>query len=78
MSSVPLDVFRESLGKRICAVLRTDREYSGVLCGFDDHINLVLDDTAEVAGTGEERLGRLFLSGKSIAMIILEEEPSQE
>ncbi len=44
MSGRPLDVLEASLGERVTVRLKSGDEYVGDLAGYDQHMNLVLDD----------------------------------
>jgi len=46
MSGRPLDVLEESLGDRVTVRLKSDDEYVGTLAGYDQHMNLVLEDVS--------------------------------
>jgi small nuclear ribonucleoprotein G len=56
-----------------CAVkLNGNREVTGVLRGFDQFMNLVVEDTVEKTGAGPEdkqNLGMVVLRGNSVLMI---------
>ncbi|OVE85763.1 LSM domain-containing protein [Natronolimnobius baerhuensis] len=44
MSGRPLDVLEASLGDRVTVRLKSGDEYDGDLAGYDQHMNLVLED----------------------------------
>ncbi|MBZ6495850.1 MULTISPECIES: LSM domain-containing protein [Natrinema] len=44
MSGRPLDVLEASLGERVSVRLKSGDEYVGELAGYDQHMNLVLED----------------------------------
>ncbi|MFA9426333.1 MULTISPECIES: LSM domain-containing protein [Natronorubrum] len=44
MSGRPLDVLEASLGERVSVRLKSGDEYVGDLAGYDQHMNLVLED----------------------------------
>ncbi|MFC4543380.1 LSM domain-containing protein [Halosolutus amylolyticus] len=46
MSGRPLDVLEASLGERVSVRLKSGDEYVGDLAGYDQHMNLVLEDVA--------------------------------
>jgi small nuclear ribonucleoprotein len=52
MSGRPLDVLEASLDALVTVHLKDGTIYHGVLAGYDQHMNLVLesDDTADVHG----------------------------
>ncbi|GAB3029384.1 LSM domain-containing protein [Natronobiforma cellulositropha] len=56
MSGRPLDVLEASLGERVTVRLKSGDEYVGDLAGYDQHMNLVLEDVAisVAAGIDEE------------------------
>lgn len=35
------------VGSRIWVVMKSDKEFSGTLVGFDDYVNMVLEDVTE-------------------------------
>ncbi|MFP8951922.1 LSM domain-containing protein [Natrialbaceae archaeon A-arb3/5] len=51
MSGRPLDVLEASLGERVRVRLKSDDEYVGDLAGYDQHMNLVLEDVTIPAET---------------------------
>jgi len=44
----PLSILNQSLGKRVIVELKGNREYRGVLDGYDPHMNLVLRSAEEL------------------------------
>jgi small nuclear ribonucleoprotein len=44
MSGRPLDVLEASLGEEVTVRLKGGEEYVGDLSGYDQHMNLVLED----------------------------------
>ncbi|NHN59515.1 MULTISPECIES: LSM domain-containing protein [Halorussus] len=47
MSGRPLDVLEASLDEEVTVRLKGGEEFEGVLTGYDQHMNLVLEDTQE-------------------------------
>lgn len=47
MSGRPLDVLEASLEQTVTVVLKDGAEFTGVLTGYDQHMNLVLENTEE-------------------------------
>ncbi|KAK6343998.1 RNA-binding protein lsm5, variant 2 [Orbilia brochopaga] len=46
-------------------------EFSGTLVGFDDYVNMVLEDVTEYDGSGEQvKLKKILLNGNNICMLI--------
>ena len=54
MSGRPLDVLEASLGDRVTVRLKSGDEYVGDLTGYDQHMNLVLEDVSIPAEGGVE------------------------
>ncbi|KDE60493.1 Like-Sm ribonucleoprotein core [Halostagnicola sp. A56] len=46
MSGRPLDVLEASLDERVTVRLKSGDEYVGDLTGYDQHMNLVLEDVS--------------------------------
>ncbi|MFD1515257.1 LSM domain-containing protein [Halomarina rubra] len=44
MTGRPLDVLEESLGEEVTVNLKGGEVYSGSLTGYDQHMNLVVED----------------------------------
>jgi small nuclear ribonucleoprotein len=44
MTGRPLDVLEETLGDRVTVQLKGGEVYTGVLAGYDQHMNLVVED----------------------------------
>jgi small nuclear ribonucleoprotein len=44
MSGRPLDVLEASLGEEVTVRLKGGEEYVGSLSGYDQHMNLVIED----------------------------------
>ena len=62
-------VFRY-MDKRLAIKLNGNRTVNGTLRGFDQFMNLVLDETVEVASASESNnIGMVVIRGNSIVMI---------
>ncbi|MFC5973006.1 LSM domain-containing protein [Halomarina salina] len=48
MPGRPLDVLEESLGEEVTVNLKGGEVYSGSLTGYDQHMNLVVEDEDNV------------------------------
>ncbi|MFB6094049.1 MAG: LSM domain-containing protein [Halanaeroarchaeum sp.] len=46
MSGRPLDVLEDVLGDPVTVSLKDGGEFEGVLAGYDQHMNLVIEDEA--------------------------------
>ena len=67
---LPVGVLQKALNKKLNVPLKDGRILEGKLTGFDDHLNLVLEDSVEsVEGEGQRRLGTLILRGNNVITI---------
>lgn len=69
---LPLEVIDRSVGKRVDVLMTSDKEFQGTLVGFDDYVNLVLENAVERSGDGTETtpIKRLLLNSAHVAMIV--------
>jgi small nuclear ribonucleoprotein len=44
MTGRPLDVLEETLGDSVIVLLKGGEQHEGVLAGYDQHMNLVVED----------------------------------
>ncbi len=66
---MPLDLLEESLESVFVLTLKDGRNVQGKLVGFDQYMNLVLDDAEETAQEEKRPLGRIVLRGNNIITI---------
>ncbi|CAG83117.1 hypothetical protein B0I72DRAFT_136878 [Yarrowia lipolytica] len=69
---LPLELVDKCIGSKILVLVKSKVEFTGTLVGFDDFVNMVLEDVTEVnTKTGKEtNHSKLLLSGKSIYMLV--------
>jgi len=69
----PLELLSKSLDMRVLIKLKGGRELRGKLRGFDQHMNLVLEDAEEVkiAEEGQEiiKVGTIIVRGDNVIII---------
>jgi len=62
------------IGSRIWVVMKNEHEFTGTLLGFDDFVNMVLDDVTEYEMTPKGRkatkLAQTLLNGNNICMLV--------
>lgn len=67
---MPTALLEKSIDKRISLLLKDNRVLEGKLTGFDDYMNMVLEETVERTATQEERrLGTVVLRGNNVVSI---------
>ncbi|CAH3167177.1 unnamed protein product, partial [Porites evermanni] len=68
------ELIDKCIGSRIHIVMKSDKEIVGVLLGFDDYVNIVLEDVMVFENTPEGRrmtkLDQILLNGNNITMLI--------
>ena len=68
---MPTDLLESSLKKEVSLLLKDGRVLSGRLTGYDQYMNLVVEDTREEKEGSERRLGFVVLRGSNIVSISL-------
>jgi len=69
-SDISLKVLSNSLGNMVLVRLRNGRMLRGLLKGYDQHMNIVLDDADEIVGDNQSnKLGTIVVRGDNIIMI---------
>ncbi len=51
----PFNILNQNLQKRVIVKLKGDKEYRGILDGYDPHMNLILHDAEEYIGNELKR-----------------------
>uniref|UniRef100_A0A2K5YVW5 U6 snRNA-associated Sm-like protein LSm5 n=1 Tax=Mandrillus leucophaeus TaxID=9568 RepID=A0A2K5YVW5_MANLE len=63
---LPLELMDKCIGSRIHIVMKSDKEIVGTLLGFDDFVNMVLEDVTERI----TKLDQILLNGYNITMLV--------
>jgi len=81
---LPMALVTNCIGHKVWIIMKGDKEIVGTLRGFDDFLNMVLDDVQEktkgVDGEGNltesvTMLDSILLSGSNVAMFVPGGEP---
>lgn len=68
-----LELVDKCIGSRIHIIMKNDKEIVGTLLGFDDFVNMLLEDVTEYETTPEGRrvtkLDQILLNGNNITMV---------
>lgn len=78
---LPLEVIHKTIDQQVHIILQSNREFSGKLVGFDEFVNVILEDpieyTTEITANDGlksevvmEHHGRMLLSGNNITMLV--------
>lgn len=65
---LPLEIIDKSIGHRIKVLMTNEKEFTGTLVGFDDFVNMVLEDVEETDAEGTKK--KMLLNGGHVAMIV--------
>ena len=69
---MPTALLEKCVDKRISLLLKDNRILEGKLTGFDDYMNMSLEETVErTAAQEERRLGTVVLRGTNVVSISL-------
>jgi small nuclear ribonucleoprotein len=66
---MPLALLEKSIDKRISLLLKDNRVLEGKLKGYDEYMNMVLEETEERTADQERRLGTVVLRGNNVVSI---------
>lgn len=68
---LPLELIDKCVGSQIWVIMNGGKEFTGKLVGFDDYVNMVLEDVTEIDVTeGKNRLPKILLNGNNICMMV--------
>ena len=63
-------ILEESLGKMVLVRLKGGRSFRGKLQGFDQHMNLVLEETEDISDTNNTtRIGTIIVRGDNVVIL---------
>ncbi|KAJ2748125.1 RNA-binding protein lsm5 [Coemansia sp. BCRC 34490] len=69
-----VELIDKCIGSRIWVVMKSEKEFVGTLLGFDDYVNMVLEDVTEFETAGESKkvnhLKQILLNGNNICMLV--------
>ena len=71
---LPLELVDKCIGSQIHIIMKSEKEIVGTLLGFDDFVNMVLENVTEYESTPEGRrvskLDQILLNGNNITMLV--------
>lgn len=67
--TMPLNILEKSINQKISVLLKDGRTLEGKLSGFDEFMNIILDDTEETVEEKVRRIGTVVLRGNNIIRI---------
>lgn len=70
MSEMTIKLLEESLGKIVLVRLKGGRSLRGKLRGFDQHLNLVIEETEDISDKeNTKKLGVIIVRGDNVIII---------
>jgi len=66
---MPLSVLEKTVNRRISLLLKDNRVLEGKLVGYDDYMNMGLEDTEETKDEQVRRIGTVVLRGNNVVTI---------
>ncbi|GFE54138.1 small nuclear ribonucleoprotein E [Babesia ovis] len=77
---LPLALVDKCLGTKVWIIMKGEKEITGILRGFDDYMNMVMEDVTEYtftpSGIKTTELKDALVNGTNIAMIVPGGRPS--
>ncbi len=70
---LPLDALENHLDERMRLILKDGRRLEGEFVGYDQYMNVVLEETEETSDGGTRRLGTVILRGNNVVSMVLAE-----
>ena len=66
-----MSLLEKSINRRVSLLLKDNRVIEGKLTGYDDYMNLVIEDAEEFCGDNARRLGTVVLRGNNVVSIAI-------
>ena len=67
---MPMKVLEENVNKHVALLLKDNRVLDGVLTGYDDYMNMVLDEVEESGEESTKKLGTVIVRGSNVVRIV--------
>jgi len=73
-SFLPMALVDKCINSKVWVIMKGDKEFTGILRGFDEYVNMVLDDVKEYTFTTEGKVvtehNSILLNGINIAILV--------
>ncbi|MCL4335340.1 MAG: LSM domain-containing protein [Candidatus Thermoplasmatota archaeon] len=66
---IPMKMLEENINRKVSLLLKDNRILEGTLSGYDEHMNMVLDEAEESSQDSKRRLGTVVIRGSNIVRI---------
>lgn len=66
---MPMKMLEENLNKKVALLLKDNRILEGTLSGYDEYMNMVLDEVEENSENLNRKLGTVIIRGSNVVRI---------
>jgi small nuclear ribonucleoprotein len=66
---MPQNLLEKSVGKQVSVLFKDGRVIEGILQGYDEYMNMVLEASTESSGEDKRRLGIVIVRGNNVLSI---------
>ncbi len=66
---MPMKMLEENLNKKVALLLKDNRVLEGTLAGYDEYMNMVLDEVEENSEDLNRKLGTVIIRGSNVVRI---------
>ncbi len=66
---LPMKILEENLNKKVSLLLKDNRVLEGVLTGYDEYMNMVMDSVEEIGSEVNRKLGTVIIRGSNVVRI---------
>lgn len=66
---LPMSILEKSMNTKVSLLLKDNRVLDGKLVGYDEYMNMVLEDVEEQGKENVRRLGTVILRGNNVVSI---------
>ena len=67
--AMPINILERGMNKKMSLLLKDGRVLEGILKGFDEYMNMVLEDTMETKDGMVKKMGKVILRGNNVVTI---------
>ena len=67
---MPMKMLESVLNKKVALLLKDNRTLEGSLIGYDEYMNLVLDDVEDKAQEVNRKLGVVIVRGSNVVRMV--------
>ncbi|MCL5437949.1 MAG: LSM domain-containing protein [Candidatus Thermoplasmatota archaeon] len=65
-----MKMLEENLNHKVSLLLKDNRVFEGSLAGYDEYMNMVLNDAEEIGEETRKKLGLVVIRGSNVVRIV--------